>query len=138
MRKIAPLLFVFVLIGCKGSREKEIVGTWNGASGPTTISEDKKFTTSTGFFNVEGTWTMEGDDATLTPKTVGGKSIAEVQQKARALMDRFPANQRPDTEAFIKDLETPNVLTLSADGKTLTTNKSKDKNSGPGMTLTKA
>ena len=35
-------------------------------------------------------------------------------------------------------MDLPNVLTLSDDGKTLTTNQEKYKNNGPSMTLTKS
>ena len=80
---------------------------------------------------------MAGDDVTLTPATLAGRPVAEVKAMAQKSLASLTPAQRAQAEPFIKDMDTPNVLTLSADGKTLATNKAKDKNAGPGMTLTK-
>ncbi|RYG21848.1 hypothetical protein EON82_18150 [bacterium] len=142
MRRALPLLLILAptivaLAGCKGSREKEVVGTWNGAQSKVTIAEAKTFSGSMGPMTLDGTWTMEGNDITLTPKNLNGKSIAEIKPQIEKNLNLIPAAQRKEAEAFVKNLDTPNILTLSEDGKSLTTNKEKDKNPGPAMTLTK-
>ena len=138
MRRALPLFLLLVLVGCKGSREKEFIGTWNTQNAATTLTEDKKFTTTIGGLSLEGTWTFEGDDATLTPATVAGKPVAEVKSTMQGALGRLPAAQQAMAKGFVEAIDTPNVLTLSADGKTLVTNKAKDKNPGPAMTWTKA
>lgn len=141
MRRALPLLLVLTLVGCKGNREKEVVGTWKAGQGTVTITEAKTFTTAVktavGEMKLEGPWTMEGNDITLSPKTLNGRSIADLKPQIQKTLPMIPADKRAQAESFVKDLDTPNVLTLSDDGKTLTTNKEKDKNSGPAMTLTK-
>ena len=138
MRRALPLLVLIVLLGCKGNREKDLVGTWSGGSMSTALTEDKKFTTSVGGFNLTGTWKVEGDDVSLQPEMANGKTIAELKTALQAGMARVPAAQKAVAEGALKNIDAPLVYTLSADGKTLTTNKEKDKHAGPGTTLTKA
>ena len=138
MRRALPLLLVLALFGCKGDRSKDLVGTWKSDSVTTNLTEDKKFTTTVGNFKLAGSWAFEGDDVSLTPETVNGQTIAQVKGVLQSGMARVPAAQRPMAESALKNIDAPLVFTLSPDGKTLTTNKEKDKHEGPGTTLTKA
>jgi hypothetical protein len=137
MRKALPLFLVLALVGCKGSREKDVVGSWSDASQRITIEEAKTFKATMGPMSVDGTWTFEGNDITMTPKTLNGKSIAEIKPQLQKSLSSVPAAQRAQAKGFIDSIDLPNIYTLSEDGKTLTTNKEKDKNPGPGATLTK-
>ena len=137
MRRALPFVLILALFGCKGSRESEVAGDWKSAAQTMTIDPAKTFKAQMGPMNVDGTWTMEGGDVTLVPKNLNGKPVAELKTQLQKSLAAVPAAQKKEVEAFIKDIDTPNILTLSEDGKTLTTNKEKDKNAGPGMTLTK-
>lgn len=138
MKSPLPLFFLLALAGCKGSREKDVVGNWTSAAQTVTVEEAKTFKSAIGPMTLDGTWTIEGDDLTLTPKNMNGKPIAELKAQMQKSIAAIPVAQRAQVEGFVKDIDTPNVMTLSADGKSLTTNKAKDKNTGPGTTLTKA
>lgn len=137
MRRALPFLALLTLFGCKADRSKDLVGTWKNENVTTTFTEDKKFTTTVGAFAMAGNWSLEGEDAVLKPETANGKPISELKTALQSGMSRVPAAQRPMAEGALKNIDSPLVFTLSADGKTLTTNKSKDKHPGPGMTLTK-
>ena len=138
MRRTFPVFVLLALLGCKGDRAKDLVGTWKSDNVTTNLTEDKKFTTTVGAFNLAGTWTFEGDDVSLQPETANGKTISELKAALTSGMSRVPAAQRPMAEGALKNIDAPLVFTLSADGKTLTTNKQKDKHDGPTTTLTKA
>jgi hypothetical protein len=113
-----------------------VVGTWSssGTSAVFTITPDHKwsmpFTQRT---TMTGTWTYDGNDVTLTPVAANGRPVAEVKKFMESKADKYGG----DARKMADDLDKPNVFTLSADGSTLTTDKSKDRNSGPGFTLQK-
>jgi len=135
MRHMLPLFVLVVLVGCKGSREKDVVGTWTAPQISITVTEDKKFTsTMGGQAKLDGTWAIEGNDVTFTPVTMMGQPVAEVKAKLAPLAASMSADQKKGVDS----LDKPNVVTLSDDGKTMTTNQEKDKNGGPTMTLTKS
>ncbi len=131
-----PLFVVLALVGCKGSREKDVVGTWSMPQMTVTATEDKNFKSTIGPLTLEGTWSVEGNDVTFQPKTMMGKSISEV--KSKLLNNPALAASGAQGAQFVKDMDKPNVMTLSDDGKSMATNKAKDTNSGPPVTLTKS
>lgn len=131
-----PLLVVLALVGCKGGREKDVVGTWSMPQMTVTATEDKNFKSAVGPLTLEGTWSVDGNDVTFQPKTMMGKPIAEV--KAKLSGNPALAASGAQGAQFVNDMDKPNVMTLSDDGKSMTTNKEKDKNSGPPATLTKS
>lgn len=136
MRRTLPLIIVlaFVALGCKGSREKDVVGTWTGSNITVTATEDKKFTsTVNSMLKIDGTWAVDGNDVTFTPTSMAGKPIAEVKSAMAA-----SAKSNPQAKQFVDNIDTPNIMTLTDDGKSMSTNKEKDKNPGPAMTLTKS
>lgn len=131
------LVFAFVslaLCGCKGSREKEAVGTWTASGASMTVAADKTFKNDVGPLVFEGVWSIDKDDVTFTPKTINGKTIEEVKAKIGPVASRFPEQAKQ----FLADIDKPNVMLLSADGKSMTTDKSKDTNAGPATTFTKS
>lgn len=99
-----------------------------------TANEDKSFKSSMGPMSIDGTWAVEGSDATFTPKNLNGKPIADLKAQFMKAPGAVPAQAKQ----FVEDMDKPSVMTLSEDGKSMTTNKAKDKNAGPDMTLTKA
>lgn len=137
MRFTLPVFLIALAltsVGCKGNRDKDVVGTWKAANLSMTATEDKKFTsTVNSMLKIDGTWSAEGNDVTFTPTTMMGKPISEVKAKMQTL-----ASRNPQAKEFVDNIDTPNIMTLSDDGKSMTTNKTKDKNPGGGMTLTKS
>ena len=125
-------------MGCKDSRGKEIVGTWVSKQGmKIVVAEDRTYQTEGSPVKTVGTWQMDGAYFIFTPKTVNGKSMAEVKTRLQNYTTRAPAARRPLLEKIIHDVELPNVLSVSADGKTLTTDKARDRNESGWTTLTK-
>lgn len=120
MRRALPLLFVLALIGCSKDRTKDLVGTWNGgAGGSITFTEDGKVNTQAGPANITGSWKLAGDKVTVTPETVQGKPIAEFKKQLQGMAAQLPADMR----SKINDMDKPQSSTLSADGKTLTSDQ---------------
>ncbi len=102
------------------------------------MAGDKSYRGQISLLTLEGTWAMDGDDVTLTRTRVNGKPVAEIKAQLQRSLAAVPAARRRPIDAMVNDLDKPSVLTLSADGKTLTTNKAKDKSQGQGITLTKS
>lgn len=107
-------------------------GTWTSASVTVTAKADKTFSGTMGPIAVAGKWKMDGDDVVFTPDTVGGQPIATVKAQLETM-----AAKMPQLKTQADDLDKPNVMKLSDDGKSMTTDKAKDTNSGPSTTLTK-
>ena len=138
MRRSLLFATIFILIGCKGNREKEAAGSWTSAKGmKITLTEDKSFTTTSGRITTVGTWSMTGDDVTFVETTINGKPVSQVKTGLENILNRLPAARRTVVEKILTDMGKPNVLALSADGKTLTTDKAKDTNVDPWSPLTK-
>ena len=135
MRNLAAIVVLTSLfaIGCK-NKESMVPGTWKTPSGSCIAKEDKTFTFSVGPLTETGTWKMDGDDVVLTPLIVNGKTVQSIKQNAMARYSSLSEKARQ----VLDDLDKPDVLNLSDDGKTMTTDKAKDKNSGPPVTLTKS
>lgn len=130
-----PLVLI-LLLGLSGCKNKEsmVPGTWSGGQGDTIeVKADKSWSAALpGGVTAEGTWSFDGKDVTITPIKLAGKPVAEMKR----LMEASSAAAGPDMKKQIDDADKPDILTLSDDGKTLTTDKDKDKNSKP-ITLTK-
>lgn len=135
MRRLAFLVSLALLLAaCKGSRAKEVVGTWKTSEGATSeLSEGGTMTKTIGRLVEKGTWKVEGDDVTETVATMNNVTPAEL--KAR-MQRRFP-NPPPKIKALIDDIDKPNVYKLGADGKAMTTDAALDKNSGDPVTYRK-
>lgn len=100
--------------------------------------DDRSFEAVVGALNTKGTWAMEGSDVTLTGATTNGKPNSEFRATVTRNLPRLDSKKRALVELYLKDMDKPNVLTLSSDGKKLTTNKAKDKNADGWSTLTKS
>lgn len=129
---IGLLLVVIFLGGCK-NREAIVPGTWKSQTLTVQAKADKTWTAQMGVLNITGSWKLDGDDAVFTPETVQGKPVAQVKAALESKLSSVP-----QIKQMADDIDKPNIMTISDDGKTMTTDKAKDKNSGPGMTLTKA
>lgn len=135
------ILLPLLVTGCKG-KESTIPGNWSSKSGITyKIKADKTWSMTvpvakkpTGMV-FAGTWTYDGTDVTLQPVTVAGKSVAEAKQRLQAFATKV-GSSRPMAQTFADDIDKPDILSLSDDGKTLTSDKAKDKNK-ESITLTK-
>ena len=90
-------------------------------------------TKSIGRLVQKGTWKLEGDVVTETVTTMNGVSPSELKSRMQA---RFP-NPPAQIKKVMDDLDKPNVYKLSSDSKSMTTDPSRDKNSGPAVTWTK-
>jgi hypothetical protein len=135
--KSCLFLVALALIGCK-SRESQLAGKWsNGNATVLTLSPDKTFSMPVyGSAVATGAWSFDGADVTLTTKAIGGKPIEEVKSRFQDLASRL-GSKGTAVRAVADDLDKPNVFKLSEDGKTLTTDRSVDKNHQPMPTLTK-
>lgn len=125
-----------ILVGCK-NQEAAVVGAWQVSPGSTvTFAADKSFTAAINGINIVGTWKIDAGDVVATPTTVNGVPVAQAKSRLSAA-----ANRAGSTASMIQqmadDIDKPNYMKLSADGKTMTTDKARDKNSGPPMTMTK-
>ena len=108
MRKIALFAVIAVAaVGCKPSPEKQIVGSWKATdvqlAGPMgnnpafaamksqlngavlSMKEDKKYSITVAGQAIDGEWTISGRTATLQPKTMGGRSIADIEKQAKQM-----------------------------------------------------
>lgn len=122
------------MIGCKPNLESQVPGTWTGARDVSiTFKSDKTYTGQAMGLTETGTWAIDKGDLVVTPLTFAGKPIEEVKK----LMAARLSGQSAAAKNLVDDIDKPMITTLSADGKTMTTDKSRDTNSGPGVTLTK-
>lgn len=142
MRRILPFVVLLALVGCKGGREKDVVGSWTSTSMSLTATEDKKFTsTIMGQLKIDGTWAVDGNDVTFTPVSLTNP-ITKATETVAAFKSRLasmPAvTANPQAKHFMDNLDTTNIMTLSEDGKAMNTNKEKDKNGGPPISMTKS
>lgn len=100
MRRLGILLWLLLLIGCRGSLEKKAVGSWqqefdaNITTGvilrtKLELSADHTFTLKlpapignnvAAETVVEGTWSGEDDTIMFTPRSFGGKLIGDIQK----------------------------------------------------------
>ncbi len=140
MRRAVPVLVaVLAVAGCKGGREGEVPGTWvSQRKLRLVVLDDKSFESIIGALSTKGTWAIEGNDVTFTSTSFNGKSNSEFRAAVTRNLPRQDARKLALVQMFLKDMDKPHVLTLSADGKTLTTNKAKDTNTGGWSTLTKS
>lgn len=129
MHRTLPLLLALALVGCKGNREKELVGTWSSPKGiQYVLNPAKTFSLKVRIVRQEGTWSIDGDKATLTVTTINGKPASEVKAQLEKSAASLPANLRQAADEIGK----PIVFALSPDGKTLT-----KEGAGPSFVLTK-
>lgn len=78
------------------------------------MSEDHRFHEVYQNYNMEGSWRRSGSIVTLTPETINGETVAEVQR-------RVEERGTPQQKAMTKNFADPVDMTLAKDGKTLTT-----------------
>jgi hypothetical protein len=132
----AGLLCMF-LLGCKPNLEARIPGSWKLAGGHVvTLAADKTCSQDMGGgFAVTGTWKIDGGDLVMTPEMIGGKPVSELKAQAISRVRSKPMT--PKIKEFIDDMDKPNILKLSEDGKTLNTDKARDTNSGVPWALTR-
>jgi len=138
-RALIPILIGLIALGgCKPNLEASVPGTWKytTAKASVTFKSDKTFSQDMGFgITATGTWTIDNGDLVMTPLMIGTKTIAEAKKAAVALAKRLGTSKQ--AQDFADDLDKPNIMTISADGKSMTTDKTRDTNSGPSQTLTK-
>lgn len=77
------------------------------------LGEDHRFREVYQNWDLEGAWKRNGRTITLTPETINGKTIAEVEElvKQKGTREQIKATQ---------NFADPIRVTLSEDGKTLT------------------
>lgn len=121
-----------ILCSCN-NKEALVPGTWTSTSFTVTLNPDKTWKGSKTGVTMAGTWRVDGDDVIMTPETVLGQPIASVKGQMKQMADQ----RGGQSKSFFDDIDKPDVMKLSDDGKTMTTDKAKDTNSGPGMTFTK-
>ena len=122
-----------MLLGCKG-KEAAYVGSWKGTNGAVVnILSDKTFNGDVGPVKVSGHWTLDGADIIMQPDLINGKSPATIKKESQSKMGSLTA----EAKQFIEDLDKPDIMKLSADGKSLEPDKAKDKNANASDTLTK-
>lgn len=98
------------------------MGTWTDAQGAQAVfTEDHLAQSQVKSLTIEATWSVGGDSVVITPKTLNGRAVAEL--KARALPRM--ASLSPQARQVVEDLDKPDYMLLSSDGKTITTDKSK-------------
>lgn len=139
---LLALLTCFFLVGChKGG---DIVGKWTGAITPPAgkandpgaemakkmlgdisleLKADKTYN-MTMIFPIEGTWEQSGSTVTLKMTKMMGQDIATLKKTAES--------QGKSSQ----DVDKPLVLTVSADGRSMT--GSSDNGQGGGITFTRA
>lgn len=144
MKPVALLIALSCLLLAGCNKGTDVTGKWTGAVTPPAGKEndpaaamakkmlgdislelkaDKTYS-MTMMFAIEGTWTQSGSTVTLTMTKAMGQDVATLQKAAAA--------QGKSSNDMVKPL----VLTLSADGKTMT--GSSNNGQGGGMTFTRA
>jgi hypothetical protein len=132
------LLFLLTLsfcIGCKGSQN--VVGTWRGnikvqrfaqrdasaeqrasaKSNLLILNADKTFIDQSGDYPVEGTYTFKDGLLTLTPVTMSGRPVAEIQQE---IMKQAKGHKDEEEMMFYATTMVENyVYRMTPDGKRL-------------------
>ncbi|RYG46384.1 hypothetical protein EON79_10300 [bacterium] len=133
-RWLAPICALGVLaVGCSNP-EANIPGTWSAQGGSVTFAKEKTWSASMGAIQAEGTWKMEGEDVILATTKVAGKTVAEIKDQ---IMKVPGAASNPQVKEMMSKIDQPSYYKVAADGKTMTTDKAKDKSGTPEVTLTK-
>jgi hypothetical protein len=126
---------VAVLAACGCDPKVALVpGTWNFDGGSLQVNPDGTWTTTIAEeFHLAGTWRLDSDDVTLTPTTVNGQDV----ETFKGFLKQKEASRGDAARQFAEDIDKPDTYTLSADGKTMTIDRSMDINTGAVTTLTK-
>lgn len=121
MRRLGILLWLLLLIGCRGSLEKKAVGNWqqdfdaNITSGlilktKLELSADHSFVlhlpaptpkTPNAETAIEGTWEIQGDIVSFTSRSSGGKPLADLR---RILEDNAERSKQQEISRASQDL----------------------------------
>jgi hypothetical protein len=125
----APAIAVIVS-GCKG-KEAMVPGTWKGMGATFIAKDEHTFTGSDGTMTFAGTWKVTGDDVTFTETTYNGMPV----EKVKEMLDAHSENMPKRAKDYIEDLDRPNILRISDDGKYMLTDASKDRNISDGAPL---
>lgn len=132
-----PLLLLAA--GCKSGLEKQIVGSWTSQQGlKLTVAADKTYRTEAGPIRATGKWAVDGNDVVFTPSTVNDRPISELKARLQQRIGRMSGTHRQVANNVLHDLDRPNFVKFEADGKTLTTDSSRDQNRNPWSPLTKS
>jgi len=134
----STLIGLIALAGCASGPEAAIVGTWklksSGAS--VTFNGDKTYTEDLGRgMTVTGVWKVDKGDVVATPQTFGGHTIDDIRNLATQTVNG--QSPSPQAKGLLDAIDKPNVMKINPDGETLTTDQTRDKNSGAPQTLTK-
>lgn len=150
-----------IAMGCK-SQEAQVVGTWANPNADVRFTPEKNFQWTNGGINFIGTWKIDDDDVVMTRTKYHGIAITQVKGLISAAADRagyeaLVARQAADDDKadyvksaaadkanleatelreLVEDLDKPIYMKLSASGKSMTTDRARDKNSGSPQTLT--
>lgn len=151
---LALALFALLVVGCAGNKEKQLVGSWKGEIKLTPeqeknpmaamakqmmsnitldLKEDKTFLMNM-MFAVEGNWALEGETLKLSPTKMAGMTMDKIEEQAKAQAKTNPAMAKQMENNKVNE---PMLMTLSADGKTLTTKDKPGQPSQGAMTFTK-
>ena len=131
------MITVILAVSCRPDKAALIPGVWKGKGEDTfTLKADNTYTRPiTGTTTEAGTWRIDKGDLVITPVTLGGKSISDIKAKYFARhQDKAPSAK---VQMFLDDLSKPEMLTLSDDGRTATTDKSRDTNNHAPVVLHK-
>lgn len=141
-RASLPLLLIALslpLAGCRGGLDKKVVGEWTSQEGlKLSVAEDKTYRMDSGPIKGTGAWRVEGEDVVFILSTINGKPVPEIKSRLAARMGSLPVARRAFAQELLQNIDRPNVLKLSGDGKTLTTDRAKDTNTSPWTPLTKS
>ena len=134
MRKLLSLGFLLAVSVCGCSPHEALVpGRWSVEGLTLDAKDDHTYVVHEGEYKPSGTWSIDGDDVTFTPTAVNGQEISIF----KGFLEKKVVGRGEEAKEFADYIDTPNVFKLASDGKTMTTDKAKDTNPGPGATLTK-
>lgn len=137
MRRAIPLLLL-LLVGCKGSREKEVVGTWKMSDRISyRMDAAKTFTQAASLAGApgnpsisnKGTWSIDGDKVSIAITDINGKSVSDFKKEIAGRVAKMPGKY----QQMFDRLGQAQIYTLAADGKTMT----RTNEEGKAVTLTK-
>lgn len=136
MRRSLGLIvaFVFAAVAFGGqAAEKAVLGTWHAQGTSVVVKSDKSWIWTQGTVKFDGTWAFDKGDFVMTPLHMNGQAVGALKKKILANRKKMSAG----LVAMAHDLDLPNFLKLSPNGKMMKTDKARDKNSGPPLILTK-
>ena len=124
------LLAIALIAGCQSgpsTAEKRVVGDYkgifrldNGGTRPganLTMSEDHSFRELYGNVEIDGKWSIDGDEVKMKVDSIGGKPVLE---QKREMLKVAMEKRSKAMEQTAEGMDRPVVLSLAADGSTLT------------------